>query len=81
MGEGLLDHPDVAGVPYKCEPPLCVTDWESRLEDQRQYNETRTGPLSAFNILHQNAYARSSLATRGTGNQPDVQIMFMGGTE
>ncbi|XP_034245074.1 glucose dehydrogenase [FAD, quinone]-like [Thrips palmi] len=80
VGEKLLDHPVVSSVPYKCGPPLCSVDWESRLDDLRQYNDNRTGPLSAFNNLHQNVFARSSLAKPGTGQQPDFQIMFQGRT-
>lgn len=80
VGEELLDHVDVAGVPYKCEPPLCTTDWQSRLGDLRQYSENQTGPLSALNVLHLNVFARSSLAEPGTGQQPDLQIMFLGNT-
>ncbi|XP_034255299.1 glucose dehydrogenase [FAD, quinone]-like [Thrips palmi] len=80
VGEELLDHADVVGVPYKCEPPLCTTDWQSRLADLRQYRQNRTGPLSALNVLHLNVFARSSLAEPGTGLAPDLQIMFLART-
>lgn len=81
VGEQLFDHPDVEGLPFKCAPPLCVTDWKSRLDDLRQYKENRTGPLSSFQILHLNAFVRSTLAKAGTGQQPDLQFLFLGSVE
>ncbi|XP_034231041.1 glucose dehydrogenase [FAD, quinone]-like [Thrips palmi] len=80
VGARLMDHPDVSGVPYKCAPPLCVTDWQSRLGDLRQYRENRTGPLSAVNFPHLMSFTRSSLAKPLTGDQPDVQIQLVGRT-
>lgn len=78
VGEGLMDHPDIPGVQYKCEPPLCVTDWSSRQQDLREYNETRTGALAAFSVLHFMAFSRTSIAKPGTGITPDVQTLFLG---
>lgn len=81
VGEGLMDHPDVLGVQYKCGPPLCVHDWETREEDLRQYNSSREGALAAANMLQLMAFLRSHKARLWTGHQPDLQLIFLGNTQ
>lgn len=81
VGEGLEDHTGVLGIRYKCGPPLCAFDWETRQEDLRQYKSSREGALAATNMMQLMAFFRSKLAKPGTGHQPDLQLLFFGTTQ
>lgn len=79
VGENLEDHGMVLGLQFTCQDPLCATDWKSHEADLKEYQEHKTGPLSAANLIQLTAFLRSSLAPEG--NQPDLQLLFFGKME